>query len=508
MKSILFLAVIVALGLILYITSVTKEGFQGLNIPESNPPETPIEEGEEKPFAPPSTALLSALPGQTASVNSYPDNDPAMKKASAGRIQSVYTSVDGFLKRESSGLQEMGDPSVQLPLSTARSDANRLGDELAVMQRNPGLESSLTEEDLNGIEANYNYLEKKWRLSANSLTTGYEEGDTVEGFQSSSPAPTPTPTPAPTDLASISDLADLTNRINIEIIRLQASGSTNPLTENRIGTLTNIKNTINSFIDAVNSGRRKITDIKLTKTDIAKFLPVMTNLNSPIPAVLNELNMPPSLNNLFSGFNGTDVSGMQLAQQLFNKYADDIFRNLSWDMNLKYIGNTETELAKTNKATAENLRALTDSANANAGAVGTGDSTPYNGLFDSIVRNLAGSLGPGGSGSALVNRRGGSPGSSPLGSSKPAPIATAPGTINMPTHFDWKTRSQQICQQIGSRNYDPYEFGCLANPDSVSAGFSWRGYTRMICNRLSTIYDPGIPEACGCPPLKWPGWQP
>jgi hypothetical protein len=263
----------------------------------------------------------------------------------------------------------------------------------------------------------------------------------------------------------------------------------------------------------VNSGRRKITDIKLTKTDIAKFLPVMTNLNSPIPAVLNELNMPSSLNNLFSGFNGTDVSGMQLAQQLFNKYADDIFRNLSWDMNLKYIGAVEQDLAKTNRATAENLRALTDSANANAGAVGTGDSTPYNGLFDYIVRNLAGSLGPGGSGSALVNRRDGSPasssaGSSPLGSSKPAPVASAPGTINMPTHFDWKMRSQQICQQIGARNYDPYEFGCLANPDSVSAGFSWRGYTRMICNRLSTIYDPGIPEACGCPPLKWPGWQP
>jgi hypothetical protein len=37
--------------------------------------------------------------------------------------------------------------------------------------------------------------------------------------------------------------------------------------------------------------------------------------------------------------------------------------------------------------------------------------------------------------------------------------------------------------------------------------FSWRGYTKMVCNRVSTVYDSSVPELCGCPPADWPGWR-
>ena len=99
-----------------------------------------------------------------------------MQKASADSINNAYVSVKGFLTNEAPNMQAMSDPSIQLPLSTARSDANRLQDELAVLKRNPGLQSSLTVDDLNGIEANLGYLQRKWRLSANSVTP-------VEGFE-------------------------------------------------------------------------------------------------------------------------------------------------------------------------------------------------------------------------------------------------------------------------------------------------------------------------------------
>ena len=77
------------------------------------------------------------------------------------------------------------------------------------------------------------------------------------------------------------------------------------------------------------------------------------------------------------------------------------------------------------------------------------------------------------------------------------------------TKLNWKERSTQICQQITARGYNAKDFGCLDDPDSMKRdGFSWRGHSKMICNRLGTIYDTSVPELCGCPPPTWAGWRP
>lgn len=542
MESALFFIVIIALGCILYATSLTKppvkkEAFQDLAVPLAGPPETPLETGDGSAFAPPTTALPAAPMGQTASVNTYPDEDPAMKKASAGRIQSLYTSVDEFLKRESEGLQQLGDPSVQLPLSTARSDSGRLADELEVLKRNPGLESTLTEEDLNGIEANLNYLKQKWRLSANSLSDGITEADleegfiaekaplskwlqgpSLEGFQSVAPAPAPGPaTSATSEAITLNDLKDLSNRIDIEIVRLNASGTTNTLIQNRITVLQNIRKAINDLITAVENGQKKLSEIPLTKTDIARFLPIMSNLNSPIPAVINQLNAPNTLNNLFQSYDGNDVDAKKIAQQLFDKYSEDILRNLSWNVSLSYTGQAEQDIASNYKAAMADARAF---ASSDTPGVATDEESAYRGMFDAVVRNTAGAMGPGGRASALLRRTaglrsGGAPapagalGAGGLGAGGLMGAERGPrGAGAGPSQYDWKPRAQQICQQIAARGYNPQEFGCLADPNSVSGGFSWRGYARMICHRLGTIYEPGVPEACGCPPPNWAGWKP
>lgn len=541
MKSALFLLAAISILVVLYVASIkgtTKEGFQGenaaaapkMNLPLEIPQETPLRSGKgaETPFNPPSAATLSPPVGQTASVNSYPDTDPAMEKAPAGRIQSLHESIDGFLKRESAGLQAIGDPAVQLPLSTARSDAARLNDELLVLKRNPGLESTLTQEDLNGMEANYNYLEKKWRLSANSLSgsEGSEGGDeevvegfysprgsgilgwlfgpSVETFQSGSGSSGTAPAPATAasntdDKPTLNDLKDLSNKIGIEIVRLNASGSTDPLIANRVGTLKQIQQVVDDLVMAVEQGTKSLADIPLTKTDIANFLPVMSNMNSPIPSVIDQLHAPQELNNLFSTYNGEDADAKKMSQELFNKYATDIFKNLSWSLSLDYKGEAEQEIARNQMQSMADARAFATSDR--TGPVGIADASQegapvnaagYNGLFDSVVRSVAGSVGPGGSGASVVA---GAKGPSSASSGKPV-------------LFDWKTRSSHICQQIAARGFDPSEFGCLAKPDETSEGFSWRGYARMICSRLGTIYDPGVPEACGCPPPTWPGWKP
>ena len=76
-----------------------------------------------------------------------------------------------------------------------------------------------------------------------------------------------------------------------------------------------------------------------------------------------------------------------------------------------------------------------------------------------------------------------------------------------PSQFDWKQRAQQIESQIVKRGLNPKDFAVRDPKKDVSEGFSWKGYANMICNRLQTTADPGLPETCGCPPLDWPGWR-
>jgi hypothetical protein len=54
---------------------------------------------------------------------------------------------------------------------------------------------------------------------------------------------------------------------------------------------------------------------------------------------------------------------------------------------------------------------------------------------------------------------------------------------------------------------NPADYGSLDDGAHVSQGYSWRGHAKMVCSRLSTHADPGIPEQMGCPPVSWRGWR-
>ena len=184
-KKVLFFVLLGAVLVFIYINGqpIMLESFVNsnptVNVPKTNPSVTPLGKGDPQPFSPPSTALLAPPPGQTASVNSYPAKDPALQKATIKRIKGAYESISGFMKNEVKALENLSDPSVKLPLESLKADYRRLEDEKLVLTKNPGIESTLTELDINGIEANLRYLQQKWRLSANSAT--------VEGFQGGVP---------------------------------------------------------------------------------------------------------------------------------------------------------------------------------------------------------------------------------------------------------------------------------------------------------------------------------
>ena len=260
---------------------------------------------------------------------------------------------------------------------------------------------------------------------------------------------------------------------------------------------------MDDLIADVNSGVRKMNTIPLTKADIAGFLPAISNPNSKIPEILNDFGLQSVLSSLFPNYAMGDVAGTDLAKKLLEKYMTDITHNLSWGIELNYKGQAEQDIANSYASAMNDARYAVDNTGtpvasnatgatvSKAATAGSASSQAYRGIFESVVNSVTGqdakvSVGLGG----LPSKTSGHAGSGPA------------------QPFDWQTRSTEICNQITARGMKSYDFGCMNDGAKVRDDFSWRGYTRMICTRLGTVYDPSIPELCGCPPPSWIGWRP
>jgi hypothetical protein len=555
MKSLLFFLVLFGVAIIAWKFSSQVDGFQDiapegadptLTIPLISPRRQTLVQGEVKPFTLPSAALLAPPPGQTASINALPSEDPALQKAKGGRLQNVYESMRGFYNSDAIGLQKMGDSSIQLPLATAKSDYARLSDELATLSKNPGLESSLTEDDLNGIEANLGYLQNKWRMSVNSgaspmpptnegfqSTTGGGPSTSTGGGPSTSTGGGPSTSTGDgpststgggpststgggpststggggSNSITLADLQMLITKIDLEIVRLQASGATDSNTQSRISVLTATRQRIEDLVTNIKSGVQSISTVPLIKSDINDFLKTVSNPTSPLKDILKDWGLSSLLSSLFPAYAAGDINGAALSRELFDKYAKDMTKNLSWDVSFNYKGKAEQDIAANYASAMSDARYIVDSTgqpvasnsplipNSSTGGGGSrgGGAAGYRGVFDSIITSITGQkpvslhIGMGASGAGQTSH--------------------AAGSSHKAAVFDWKTRSEQICKQINARGLNSYDYGCMKSTDTIKANFSWRGYSRMICTRLGTNYDPSIPELCGCPPPTWPGWR-
>jgi hypothetical protein len=246
---------------------------------------------------------------------------------------------------------------------------------------------------------------------------------------------------------------------------------------------------VNEIIRQVQRGQMKEANIPILESSYLAFLPVMSNMNSGLPRLISKNQMNSSLNNLFPFYNAGDISGAELARSIFDEYAGNFMKNISWNLNLKYTGESEmniaNEIAKGIGKSAFGKAPTPDSGS----TYGTAPPTEYRGMFDSIIQQQA---------AAAAAAAG------PTGSQGPS--ATT-GTASGPVKLDWKKRAADICAQAARRGLNPADYGCMKDDRDVSETFSFRGYAKMICNRLSTHYTPGIPELCGCPPATWAGWR-
>jgi hypothetical protein len=405
--------------------------------------------------APPTDLPLTKIEERAKGVP-LPYRDPSSEPAKYIRIKGMLDDLNAFIAFQAPVLGDQCDPSIQLPISTARADAIRLQNMISVLDRNPGMSSKITNNQIGDIQDNLNFLRDQIRDLENSGAI-----NSVEGFADSISENTKTP-------ATLAQLQEFNARVLIEKARLSASGTTDTSIQARISSLDRIDKDLQQIIQQVNANRIQPENIPIMKSDLDKAFPNLGDPSKPLPQQIINSGLPPYIMNLFpGGLAATDTSTLNTLRNVLKEY---INKPNTFTETMSRIFN----LGEDNKDSNSRDKDLLTMNNYNFGSVTSSTSTSEVPSAEQIfnIRGLPGS------------------------STEPP---EQPG-------FDWKERARIIGQRIGMRGLNPMDFGVIGESDEVSADFSWRGYTKMLCSRLMNTFDPGLPETCGCPPYNWNGW--
>lgn len=487
-----FLLLLFSLVVIFCFTSVS-EGFNPVNqvpshqvnIPTNKiPPPVPSPPATTKDFNVEPSSLPGQLPvasyEQIAAMSPLPYQDTTLIKANRQQLVSLLELLKGFLSFEAQEIAERSDPTIQLPLNTARSDFDILQSQVQVLNRNPGLQSNITLTQLNEIASNLAYLQRQVRLigTAGALQgPTYEFTKSIEGFENTQTGSTTDSTSggqsdnSDPELATKEDLERFVARLKAEIIRLMANATTDPEYRARVGALTQLKNDVESIIEQVNSGILMPSEIPIMKQEIDRAFPKLSNISEPIPDIFKRLGIENSfLANLFPKSISNDPSSMREINKLVDKYADTVVNGISASFNVKYTSPRDAERNRKKNSTI--------------------DKTGFPSLND-LMNVSNNKFIPADNDMAVTDR-----------------LAARPMDCGRgPAQFDWKERAKQIEDQIKKRGLKGSDFGIMPDNSKVSQDFSWKGYCKMICTRLQATMDPGLPETCGCPPMDWKGWR-
>lgn len=495
----------------------TLEGFQS-NAPSTSCTPRVVPQPRALPAGAPPTmkpgTLVSAPYGSVASTAPNYYRDPAQQTASRERVAEAAATVRGFLSFEAPLMRGLSDPAVQLPLTKAKADLPRLEQELFFLQQNPGLQSQMKVSDIMEIESNTAYLQQKYRLSVNSgliqrpvsfhdsglgsterpLVQNPRTG--VEGFESDMPAERATP----------ADVAAAIPKLQAERTRLMASGTNDPVLASRVAAIDNLIKNLQDIDQQLKSQTLLPTEIPMTKQELDLIFKTVSDPNQPLNS-LTQFVLPPEWLNLLPPGVGNDAEGLRTIRAMIDKYLGEFLRRTSFDVNFKYTSDNEaaaaTRINIINIPPTPGLTARIRDSNpisaqvqeafgplASPFVLGQTNATPNS-------DNLAFAAGEAG---ALPSPAAGSP-------TDPYSYYPHPTDRTNASGFDWKRRAAEICENARKRGLNPADFGCMKAGTVVGSDFSWRGYARMLCNRLQTNYYTGVPEACGCPPTNWPGWN-
>ena len=483
MKAVQVIYLFAFLGIIVYIIKSTHllEGFQ------DSEPASPLL-GKSDPLIPqglkqdnldtpvkPNPDQPGSIPfgpyGQSASVGSYQFKDPAQIPAAAKQIKQLHEDVKTFLVFEGVSISNSSDPNVSLPLTQLSADLERLQQELSVTERNPGVESTLTQQDLANIQGGLTFLQRKVRLFQ---TAGViSDSDGKEGFMGAPP-------PTSKLRATKAELQILSTKITAAILILSASGTTDIVVKARITNLQKMYSDISEMIRKLNNGIWTQQDVPVFSEDIKKIIPNLANVNSKLPDINKASDAGYKLNPLEKQIAG--LVGEENAKEVFNKLKDRGMFRVTLDMGYNIPGSGANSQNTVNIKKDIGIKKDGSFGLMDGDSIKASPSLSVDGPYDSTMSGADDRAAA----ASLANNMAGKP--------------------NNPSHLDWKARANGICKQIKARGMDPLDFGCIPEGSKLSPAYSWRGHTKMVCGRLASTMDPSLPQTCGCPPPNWKGW--
>jgi hypothetical protein len=445
--------------------------------PDKGERDRSFDPNQVKPYSMPGELPVAGYE-QIAAMSPLPYQDTTLIKANKQQLVSLLEMVKGFLAFEAQEISEKSDPSIQLPLQTARSDFHVLQREVEVQNRNPGIQSTITLMNLNEMSSNLAYLQQQVRLTGAAGSLQIPKYD-LEGFQDIGKG----------QVATKQDLLDFVGKIQGEILRLSASGANDPIITTRVKALTDMKASIQQIIDQLTSGTLMEVEVPVMKNDITKAFPILGKPSEPLPQVIKTLGLPAGLANALPSSLQKDPQTMKQIGMLVNKYADQLVKGVSASVSIKYTSPNE---AASNCSTTP-LNPLNPLIPSTIDQTGFPSQTDLNRVSNGAVHHAGNKLG-----SQMLTT------TTDLITD---PIAAKPVDAGRgPSHFDWKQRAKEIENQVKQRGLRAADFG-IQPTEKRSADFSWKGYAKMICTRLQATMDPALPETCGCPPMDWKGWR-
>ena len=418
--------------------------------------------GVPSPYEP--ASIPSGIYGQMASVGSYMATDPKEVPANLQQMKQLSTDLNTFLEFESANISDVSDPDISLRFTRLRADDEALKQEISSLENNPNSKSKITQDELTTIRESLTYFQGNAR-SVDGFSN-YESKDKKK--------------------ASLNDLQDLQIKITSAILILSSSGTRDPVVQTRIVNLQRMQVAVADMIKKLQNGTWTQADITVYSDDIKQIIPTLTNTKRNIKDILGKK----------SAGSGKKLSPVekQIATLVGEDNAREVFKNIqdkgsfrvSVDMgyNIPGMNNGNSKInIKKNFGIYKNKDADSDY------DMITAPSISIDGPYDTNVSGMDDRV------YAAYNK----------GQGAKAGQDTMPKRTS-PSHLDWAVRAKGVCEQIKKRGLDPLDFGCIPQDSKLSPAYSWRGHMKMVCGRLASTMDPGLPEMCGCPPPNWKGW--
>jgi hypothetical protein len=333
-------------------------------------------------------------------------------------------------------------------------------------------------------------------------------------------------------------LLNLRKRVQAESLKLSNLRSSAATVTARIADLDNLAANLGDIISSVQRGQTKLSDINITPEDANRFMNTLgTGQNAAIPNVAVSDPTGGSTNSMSIG--PTGLPAADTIQSIM-----EIARNMKWSLS---IGLESDPALKQSQEVLDKITAIETSINK---YMISGTPIPPNvqRLYEqqlAVLKNLTSDSRPDmmsilmGPPKPELNQRGnlsqahmpsqhdlnlvqgmnmgpfgtrGGPAagsaSNGIGSGDYAMsdenirhrASAASFDDSMVGGLDYKTRSLEMCRQIQAANLgDPANFGCIKNPDEVSALYSWKGNYQMVCSRLGDTWGNWYPQMFGCP---------